>query len=298
MAHLSVAIVGCGKVGTAFGRLLKKAGHTIVGVSTNHEATAKKAAEILGTPRFSEKPWQLTAQAQVVFITTPDDVIKKTCQVIAKEGGFQKGSVVIHCSGALPSSILSSARDCGASVASLHPLQSFSSAKEAELLVGGSYCTVEGDPQALPTVRRLTQDLKGRLLEISSDGKSLYHAAAVVASNYLVALIHTAQCLFKSAGLPPEVSFDALSPLVQGTLKNIEKLGIPKALTGPIARGDIATVEAHLDAIKESAPGFLETYRILGQVTIDLAQRKGTLAPGLAAALLSLLESGEKVHGC
>jgi predicted short-subunit dehydrogenase-like oxidoreductase (DUF2520 family) len=226
----------------------------------------------------------------VVFITTPDDAIQSTCERIAQHNGFEKDSVVIHCSGALSSAILLSARHCQARVATLHPLQSFASAEQAEKLVSGSYFAVEGDEVALPVVRQLVADLNGVLLEITPEGKTLYHAAAVVASNYLVTLVHAAQALNRSAGMSPELSFKALHPLIQGTLKNIGSKGIPEALTGPIARGDVETVRAHLKTIEEQTPELLAIYMVLGRCTVDLAKAKGSLDDKAAEELVRILE--------
>lgn len=291
----TVAIVGCGTVGTAIGKLLARAGCRITGVATTSLKTAGRAAGIISAERFSDRPWGITPDADVVFITTPDDVIQSTCETIAKHNGFEKGSVVIHCSGALSSAILSPAKECGAMVATLHPLQSFASVEQAEKLVPGSFFGVEGDDAALPVVRQLVRDLGGVLVEISSEGKTLYHAAAVAASNYLVALMHLALELDRSAGMPPDVSFRALLPLIKGTLDNIAAKGIPEALTGPIARGDVDTVAAHVRAIRTHTPTLFALYRALGLYTVDLAKAKGTLREEAAEKLVALLRSREGV---
>jgi predicted short-subunit dehydrogenase-like oxidoreductase (DUF2520 family) len=291
MAKRHIAIVGCGTVGTALGQLLAQAGHVIVGVSARHKESAEKAARKVGTKRCSEIPWDITVGAQVVFITTPDDAIEKTCQDISDKNGFDNAAVVLHCSGALSSEILASARTCHASVASLHPLQSFASVEQAVHLVPGSYCAIEGDPPALATARQMVGDLGGIVMEIKKGAKTLYHAAAVVASNYLVTLVHVAQALNKNVGLSPHVSFKALQPLIKGTLKNIEARGIPDALTGPICRGDIATVQAHLASMKREAPELLDAYRALGRLTVGLARAKGTLSPERADRMEALLKN-------
>ncbi len=284
-----VAIVGCGTVGTAIGKLFKEAGHCISGVATSNPETARKAAGVTGAERFSDCPWEVTRGADVVFITTPDDLIESTCMSISEHRAFDKKAVVIHCSGALSSDILSSARDCGAVVATLHPLQSFASVDQAVGLVPGSFCTIEGDESALPIVRQMVEDLGGILLEITAEKKTLYHAAAVAASNYLVTLIHLALELNEAAGLATDTSFNALLPLIRGTLSNIGAKGIPAALTGPIARGDVATVSAHLKAIEKDAPELLQLYRCLGLYTVGLARAKGTLDREAGDKLAALL---------
>jgi predicted short-subunit dehydrogenase-like oxidoreductase (DUF2520 family) len=244
---------------------------------------------LTGAERFSDCPWEVTRGADVVFITTPDDLIESTCMSISEHSAFDKKAVVIHCSGALSSDILSSARDCGAVVATLHPLQSFASVDQAVGLVPGSFCTIEGDESALPIVRQMVEDLGGILLEITAEKKTLYHAAAVAASNYLVTLIHLALDLSEAAGLPSDTSFNALLPLIRGTLSNIGRQGIPGGLTGPIARGDVATVSAHLKAIEKDAPEVLLLYRCLGLYTVDLAKAKGTLDKEAGDKLAGLL---------
>jgi len=285
----TVAIVGCGIVGTAMGKLLGKADYHISGVVTKHLETARRAAEATSAERFSISPWEVTRGAKIVFITTPDDLIESTCITISEHKGFEKNAVVIHCSGALSSDILSSARDSEAMVATLHPLQSFASTDQAVSLVPGSFCTIEGDKDALPIVRQIVEDIGGILLEITADKKTLYHAAAVAASNYLVTLLHLALELDKAAGLTSDTSYKALLPLIKGTLSNIGEEGIPGALTGPIARGDVATVSAHLKAMEKDAPELLTLYRCLGLYTVDLAKAKGTLSKEAADKLRTLL---------
>ncbi len=284
-----VAIVGCGTVGTAIGKLLRDVDYRISGVATSNLETARRAAGVTGSERFSNFPWEVTRGADVVFITTPDDLIESTCMSISEHRGFDKNAVVIHCSGALSSDTLSSARDCGAEVATLHPLQSFASVDQAVSLLPGSFCTIEGDGDALPIVRQMVEDIGGILLEITAEKKMLYHAAAVAASNYLVTLIHLALELNEAAGLATDTSFNALLPLIRGTLSNIGAKGIPAALTGPIARGDVATVSAHLKAIEKDAPELLQLYRCLGLYTVDLAKAKGTLDREAGDKLAALL---------
>jgi predicted short-subunit dehydrogenase-like oxidoreductase (DUF2520 family) len=283
-------------VGTALAHLLDKCGYVITGISTRTLQSAESAAKNVPTKRFTDCPWEISRDAQVVFITTPDDAIESTCQAIAENQGFNKGAVVVHCSGALSSGILSSARNCKARVASLHPLQSFASVAQAVKILPGSYCAVEGDKPALAMVRQLVVDLGGFCLEIGTDGKTLYHAAAVVASNYLVTLLDVALALNNVAGMSREVSFKALLPLVEGTLKNIETKGIPQALTGPVARGDLGTVRAHLKAIGDSSSELVAMYKILGCHAVSLAKAKGTLGAETAKELLSLFQCEEFIH--
>jgi predicted short-subunit dehydrogenase-like oxidoreductase (DUF2520 family) len=287
----SVAIVGCGTVGTALATLLDKTGYSIVGISTRNPQRASEIARSVGARQSSAVPWEITRNAQWVFITTPDDVIKETCDILTSKNAFSPGTVVIHCSGAHPSTILESARHCEAIILSVHPLQSFSSAKQAVQLVPGSYFAMEGDPAAMPAARRLVTDLKGIGLEIKPALKSLYHAAAVAASNYLVSLIDMSLEFDRLAGISPQTAFQALTPLIQGTLKNIEVQGIPEALTGPIARGDVSTVSGHMTAIREHLPEFLPMFVSLGTHAVQLALDKGTISQEIAYKLQQIFRS-------
>jgi predicted short-subunit dehydrogenase-like oxidoreductase (DUF2520 family) len=289
-AKPTIAIIGCGTVGSAIGKLLRAGGYRICGVATSNIETAQRAAEVTGSERYSDSPSEIVPRGEIVFITTPDDLIESVCVEISKRGGFQKDSVVIHCSGALSSEILASARACGANVATLHPLQSFASVDQAVSLMPGSFCTIEGDENSLSIVRKIVEDLGGIVLEITAEKKTLYHAAAVAASNYLVTLIHLAFELDRAAGLDSDTSLNALLPLIKGTLDNIGKKGIPEALTGPIARGDVATVSAHLKAMEKDTPGLLPLYRCLGLYTVDLAKAKGTISQKTADELTALFE--------
>ena len=289
----TIAIIGCGTVGTAMGKLLARAGYPITGVATRSLDTAGRAAKMIGAERFSDCPWDVSRGALVVFVTTPDDAIESTCKAVVQHQGFDKHAVVIHCSGALSSAVLSSARRCEARVASLHPLQSFASVDQAEKLVPGSFCAIEGDKTALPVARQLVQDVGGVLMEITPEAKPLYHAAAVAASNYLVTLMDLALKLDRGAGIPSDGSFRALLPLIKGTLNNIGAKGIPAALTGPVARGDVDTVTAHLRAIEERAPECLMIYKTLGLYTVDLARDKGTCSKKAAEKLIVLLQPGK-----
>ena len=286
----NVAIIGCGTVGTALGKLLGKAGYPIVGVCTTRAQEAARIAERLGALHASAAPWEVTRDADLIFITTPDDAIRNTCDTLASKDAFPSGSVVIHCSGAHPSTLLASARNRGASIVSLHPLQTFASAEQAEVLVPGSYFAAEGDQAAIPVARRLVNDLHGIWLEISPTLKPLYHAAAVAASNYLVTLLDMSLQFNRMAGIPAPSAFKALSPLIHGTLRNIDEQGIPQALTGPIARGDVETVAGHVASIREHMPRFLPMYRSLGMHAVDLSLERGTISEETATRLRTVLE--------
>ena len=155
----SFAIVGCGKVGTALGIFLAKAGYKAVGLAGRSLASAKRTAEIIDCDHYSDVPWEITRNADVVFITTPDGAIIETCDSIAGHKGFADKAVVLHCSGALPSTVLSTAKTCGAQTGSMHPLQTFASSKFNANPFQGITVSIEGENDAVNMAKQIAADL-------------------------------------------------------------------------------------------------------------------------------------------
>ena len=213
---------------------------------------------------------------------------------INKRGGFRRGQVVFHTSGAHPADEVGAARLAGAYAASLHPLQSFADIKMAMENLPGSYFALEGDAEALPLAEQIVKDLGGRSFAIAAADKPLYHAAACIASNYLVSLMHFATGLYSRFGLTRAEAFEALIPLVSGTIKNISQVGPAQALTGPIARGDGTTLEGHLEALKDVGVQELDLYSRLGLYTVRVALEKGSISAEEAKNLDDILREGQK----
>jgi len=281
----SFAIVGPGKVGSALAKLLCRAGYRFIGAAGRRPDSARRACEFAGCGRPTTRAAEVTREAELVFITTPDDAIATVCLELAQQRALRPGAVLAHCSGALASEVLAPARGLGASVGSMHPLQSFATAEQAVQLMPGSFCCIEGDEPARGVLHEAALALGARAMSIPTEGKALYHAAAVVSCNYLVALQNAALKLAQAAGLRRAQALEALLPLIRGTVNNMERLGIPECLTGPIARGDVETVRRHLRAIESQAPSLLPLYRTLGLETVEVALAKGSLTTGAAEAL-------------
>jgi predicted short-subunit dehydrogenase-like oxidoreductase (DUF2520 family) len=291
---LKVAIIGAGSVGTAMGYLLKHRGYPVIGAASRTTESAKKAVEFIGEGEATTDLKAIAKKSEIVFITTPDGVIEEVCRKLALENGFNPGTVVLHMSGALSSEILKSAKAVGANVASLHPLQSFANVKEAVKNLPGSYFCMEGDKAALPVAREIVSVLNGKELTLKVDKKPLYHAGAAVASNFLVATVEFGLELLEAAGIDRQDSLDSLMPLIKGTINNIENLGIPSALTGPISRGDIGVIEDHLKTILRDKPERLRLYTELGRYTVEIAVKKGTINDNDAERIISLLDKYQK----
>jgi len=292
-AKPSFVVVGCGKVGASLARHLSLAGYPAAAMVSRSKVSAERTARLSGAPRYGTEPANYTAEAGMVLITTPDGAIEETCRQIADQGGFASGAVVLHCSGALPSTILAPAREAAAFVGSLHPLQSFASISAERNPFRKIIFAVEGDAQALVTAEAAAHDLGGKSLRVKTEAKGLYHAAAVAASNYLVSLVDMAFSLLASAGISEEQAPEILTPLIEGTLANIRRLGPPRALTGPIARNDHQTVLRHLGEMRRFQPQLEKLYAALGRHTVDVARRGGHLAPDEADDFLRLFAAAD-----
>lgn len=288
-AKPSVAIIGAGVLGTALGRALSLRGYSIAAIASRKISSARRASKFIGYARVESDIVAAARQGRIVFITTSDGAIGQVCESIATKAGFIRDALVLHCSGIHSSDVLSPARECGAMVASMHPLQSFADVSEAVRLFRGTYFAYEGDVRADSLVRGIIRDLGGVPVKIRTDEKPLYHGAAVVVCNYLVTLFEVALRMFEEAGIRREEGRRALIPLLRGTVSNIEKLGLPRCLTGPIARGDIQTVMAHLSSITRRLPEVLDLYKLLGRMTIEVGLAKGSLSRENATRLRRLL---------
>ncbi|MBF0469721.1 MAG: DUF2520 domain-containing protein [Desulfamplus sp.] len=285
MKPQKISIVGCGRVGTALAVFLSRAGYEIAGVASRTHSSAKKTVKAVLAQGGSEaikiynSPAESAMAGDIVFITTPDHLINSVCSDISAESSVKiADKTIFHCSGALSSCILSSAADKGANTGSIHPLQSFAPyAQDQKSPFTGINVSVEGNEKALATGKMLIQDLGSNYFTIPTESKTLYHAAAVVASNYLVTLENFALELLKEADISEHQGYEILEPLIQGTLANIKNRGSVAALTGPVARGDAQIVEKHIRDIDEKMPEFSRLYRIMGQYTLRLAEKREEL---------------------
>ena len=293
MIKPKIAVVGTGKVGSALALLLGRQGYPITGVASKSVFSASRVAKELNVTA-TDKPEDITLEADAVFITTPDREISKVAGEITERGGFRSGQIVFHTSGAHPADEVGAARRAGALVFSLHPLQSFADVKMAMENLPGSYFALEGDYEARPVAEQIVKDLGGKSFFIAAKDKPLYHAAACIASNYLVSLMHFATGLYGRFGLSREEAFEALLPLIQGTIKNIGQVGPALALTGPVARGDSPTIEGHLEVLKEAGRIEMDLYRELGLYTVGVALEKGSISAEQGEKLKEIFQGGKK----
>jgi predicted short-subunit dehydrogenase-like oxidoreductase (DUF2520 family) len=293
MTPKTVAIIGAGRVGSSVGFLLKRAGYAVTAVAARTAATAEKAVAFIGGGEPLADVIKAASKAEIVFITTPDRAIREVCDTISTDDGLKRGSLIVHMSGAHSLELLNAARTTGSYRAVIHPLQSLASREQGIKNLPGSYFRIEADSEALKMAKEIVKALGGIELVMpkwSSDKEStaLYHAGAVVVSNYFVALVDYGLKFYQALGADKKDALKAVLPLIRGTLANIETLGIPDALTGPIMRGDTQTVRDHLDAMQKRTPELMGLYKELARQTVSVARNKGSITREKAEELLDL----------
>ena len=208
----------------------------------------------------------LARRVEIIFVTVPDDAIAD----VDAEVPWTDRHLAVHCSGARPASIFAKAAQCGASVAGFHPLQTFADPDTGLRNLPGSTVGIEADNDAWLFLSEMADSLGMNALRISVEDRALYHAASALVSNGTVGLMAAAANLWEALGVPRPEAMRALLPLLEGTVRNLEALGIPAALTGPVVRGDLGTIQRHVEALT-ARPGELAIYRALSDSLIDLS---------------------------
>jgi predicted short-subunit dehydrogenase-like oxidoreductase (DUF2520 family) len=286
---LSVSIIGAGRLGTALAIALDKTGHSIKLIVAKRATRAKRASQLAGGQglglsakqfrRLLPKHRELIEQSSVILIATPDDVIASIAEELAVLLRIRTApgkQVALHTSGALTANVLEPLRQFGISVGALHPLVSISEARSGAEWLTRAFFSVEGDASATRVGRRIARELGAQTFTIGAKAKPLYHAAALMASPNLTALIDIAFEMLKRCGLTANQSQKVLLPLLQSTIENLAATDPSRSLTGTFKRGDVATVQKHVDAISsQKLFDALEAYVLLGRRSMKLANRKG-----------------------
>lgn len=264
----SLNIIGAGRVGRTLGRLAVVSGacRVVDCLARSHES-AREAVSFIGQGRAVDALKDLAA-ADLLLLSVPDDAIAGVAQALLASGAVRPGSVVFHASGAAEAEVLAPLRAAGASVASLHPAFSFADPARAVEQFAGTLCALEGDVAACVALQDFAAAIGARPFALAPGGKAAYHAALSVASNYLVTLTELARQLALQGGVGEQLLPALLGPLMQGSLANALSMGPQAALTGPIVRGDVATVARHLAVLPADMQA---VYRALGERTVALA---------------------------
>ncbi len=278
-------IVGGGAVGTALAAALTRAGWPVSAVaSRDPDRRARLAAAADGARAFAE-PQALIEEVELIILAVPDDAIAP----LASSVRMYSGQAMVHTSGALGAEVLAPAMAAGTQVGGFHPLVAFADTERAVAALHGATVAVEGDDQLAGLLAEMAEALGATAVRLAPGSKSAYHAAAVLAAGGFIALLDAIAELGRVAGLDEAGSLAIYGPLIEGTLGNARALGIRAALTGPMTRGDIGTLTAHLEALSVHAPAVIELYVAAARREIALARERGALAPETADSMEAVL---------
>ena len=282
----SIGIIGAGRLGASLALSLAAAGYPVRAVASRTPGSAAALVAQVGGGTRARAPDELAASCELVFLTVPDDEIAAVAGALT----WHAGQAVVHTSGALGLEVLAPAVDAGALAGCLHPLQSFPSRTGEAGRFRGVVCGVEGAPPLGSLLERIASALGAGVVRLEGVDRARYHAAAVFASNYAVALAAAAQRAWVGAGLPAEQARPALAPLLAGAARNVlEHDDLIDALTGPVARGDAETVRRHLEALDDD-PALRELYRLLAAELLRLDLPRHDEAARRLRALLGVDE--------
>jgi predicted short-subunit dehydrogenase-like oxidoreductase (DUF2520 family) len=284
----SIGIVGTGRVAQALGRILSERGQSVVAIAGRNPERTTRAAEFISPLTTPSTVEELPRLSSNVLIAVSDTAVEPVAVLLA-QSGFDRG-VALHTCGAKGPGALAALADSGVSCGGLHPIQSFASAENGVVSLPGSSFAVDGDAEALAWASAIVTLMGGQSIRIRPRDRSLYHAAAVMASNYIGALIHASVTTMEAAGITSQDALIALSPLARTSLENALRLGPVEALTGPIERGNITTVLAHLEGLRDISKPVRHLYCSAGQLVVQMALLRG-LPNSEAAKLDEVLRS-------
>lgn len=269
----TLSIIGAGRVGQTLARVWHQQAVFRIGQVINRSpASTAHALAVIGAGMAAS--WSDLLPADIWMLSVADDQISQAVAQLVTSAVLRPGDVVFHCSGAKASLLLAPAAQASALTASVHPVRSFADPVQVAADFAGTICSLEGDAQALILIEAALQAVAAQTVRIEAEHKLVYHAAAVMASNYLVTLMDTVLATYQAAGIPLEMAQAMAAPLARLSLENVFSLGAERALTGPIARGDMALVEQQATALTQALPAAGALYQALIAPTQALAARR------------------------
>jgi predicted short-subunit dehydrogenase-like oxidoreductase (DUF2520 family) len=285
---LRVGVVGAGRVGAVLAAALEAAGHTVVAAAGESDASRARIADLLPRARVA-KPTEVARSCDLLLLTVPDDMLANVVTVLSDSGALRAGQLVVHTSGRHGLGVLDPAARVGARTAAMHPAMTFTgTAIDLDRLAGCVFgLTAPAAERA--AVEGLVADLRGRAMWVPEEMRTLYHSGLAHGANHLVTLVSQAMELLAAAGADDPAG--TLRPLLTAALDNALDQG-DAALTGPIVRGDVGTVRAHLADIEANAPHTLPSYVALARDTLDRVVTDGRVLPIRADAIRRVVEGG------
>lgn len=281
----SVGVIGAGRVGAVLAAGLRDAGVQIAAVAGESAASRTRIETLLpGVP--VDKPTAVAKSCDLLLLTVPDDALDNVVRMLAASGALSSGQCVVHTSGRHGLTVLQPALDLGARGIALHPAMTFTGTDIDVARLAGCVFGVTCGRRERSLAEQIVALLHGQVAWLAEEQREIYHAALAHGANHLITLVAQSMDALRAAGSPDPAA--TLRPLLVAALDNSLAYG-DAALTGPIVRGDIQTVRAHLRSLRAFAPAALESYVALARATARRAVAAGQLEPRRAAALLELL---------
>ena len=275
-----VAIVGAGSLGTALGAAISRSGWPVAAVSSRDPGRRERFQSLVPGVRAFPDAAQVLPFAELVILAVPDDAIAP----VARGLRLRAGQGLIHTSGLLGAEVLEPARVPGSSLASLHPMVAFTSDVERSVAaIEGATIALEGDEPLLAVLGELAESIGGLPLRLAPGSKPAYHAAAVMSAAGVVALLDSVAAVAELAGMDEEQTLQVYGRLAAQTVANARAMGLARALTGPVSRGDAGTIEAHIALLQALDPEILKVYVGLAERQLKIAQERGSLSPQAVA---------------
>lgn len=282
-----IGVVGAGRVGAVLAAALRSAGHEVVSVAGESDASKGRAAALLpGVPMA--KPTDVARDCDLLLLTVPDDMLENVASTLVGAGAIRPGQYVVHTSGRHGLTVLLTAAAIGAHPIAMHPAMTFTGTAVDLDRLRGCVFGITAQPEDRTVVEGLVADLGGVPMWVPEDKRTLYHAGLAHGANHLVTLVAQAMELLAASGADDPAA--TLRPLLTAALDNALASG-DAALTGPIVRGDVNTVAAHLADLAEHAPGTIPSYVAMAKATADRAVLDGRLLPIRAHRLLLVLDA-------
>ncbi len=284
-----VGVIGAGRVGAVLAAALRRAGHDIVAAAGESDASRGRIAALLPDVQVA-KPTDVARSSELLLLTVPDDMLANVVTVLSHSGAIHEGQVVVHTSGRHGLAVLEPARAVGARTIALHPAMTFTGTVVDLPRLSGCVFGITADADDRALTEALVTDLGGRAMWVPEDRRTMYHAGLAHGANHLVTLVSEAMEILSAAGAEDPAA--TLRPLLTAALDNALEHG-DAALTGPIVRGDVETVRAHVADLAVNAPQTLSSYLAMARATLDRAVTDGRVLPIRATAMLRVLDAAE-----
>lgn len=284
-----VGVIGAGRVGAVLAAALRRAGHEIVAAAGESDASRGRIEALLPGVRVA-KPTDVARASELLLLTVPDDMLANVVTVLSHSGAIHEGQVVVHTSGRHGLAVLEPARAAGARAIAMHPAMTFTGTEVDLPRLAGCVFGITAGADDRELTEALVADLGGRPMWVPEDRRTMYHAGLAHGANHLVTLVAEAMEILSAAGAEDPAA--TLRPLLTAALDNALEQG-DAALTGPIVRGDVETVRAHVSDLAATAPQTLASYVAMARATLDRAVTDGRVLPIRATKMLQVLDAAQ-----